>query len=214
MQKSKIVLIATLTASAVGIVNVLGAVIAYSLVVTEPSTGGQTLITANSGDASVPVLPSPAQNGPSTAESNTSPTSAVVTNSGTAVVFRSSTQKLVPGQSPSPTGLTTDSSGTQVFKWCTGVNPDLPDEVCQAIVSIASNPVESNPHLGPKARQSLSLLPKDTSLIMDEKTWATSGANSGTMVVSADTAVYGTVRIKVFLEKQNNIWVLVDGQLV
>lgn len=208
MQKSKIAFIATLTASMVGIINIVGAVIAYSLVVPD-SSGGNQLIASNSGSAVVAELPTPAQ----TTTESTSPAPSAVTSSGSTVTFRDNSQKLVPGQAPSPVGVATDTSGTKKFIWCTGINPDLPDDVCQAIISIASNPVESNPHLGTKARKSLSLLPKDTTLSMDEQSWQSTGANSGTMVVVANTAAYGTMRIKIFLEKQNNIWVLVDGQL-
>jgi hypothetical protein len=204
MQKSKIVFVATLTALVVGVVNSLGAVIAYSLVVPEPSDTNQTLIAANSGSAVVSALPEPSQVATAT-NSNEAQASVPVTNT--------SPQKLQPGKAPSPTGVIAAPSGKQVYRWCSGTNPNLPDEVCQAIVSIVSNPVQSNPHLGPKARQSLSLLPKDTSLTMDETSWRADGADKGTMIVTADTAAYGSVKIKISLEKQNNIWVLVDGQL-
>jgi hypothetical protein len=210
MQKSKIVLIASLTTTVVGFVNILGAAIAYSLVVPRAPADSQTLIAVQSEGAVVPELPSPAQNSAAAVLPNEAATNTIT---GSEVVFRQTSQRLDPGQAPIPTGVAVDTSGVRTYKWCSGSNPNLPDEVCQAVVSIVANPVESNPHLGAKAKRSLSLLPKNTAITMDEDSWQASGLDSGVMVISAETTSYGTVKIKIFLEKQNNIWVLVDGKL-
>ena len=215
MQKSKIKLLATIAASVVGLINSAGAVLAYSMIVPEP-VANQTLIASGSGAGPVIALPTPAQQTPSDTSISTvtvnQPTSAQ-TSTGGVVTFREQDDRLTPGQAPSPAAITTTPTGETAFKWCSGTNPNLPNEVCEAIVSIIANPVESNPHLGPKARQSLSLLPAGTSISMDESSWTANSSDSGTMLINASTTAYGKVRIKIVMQKQNNIWVLTDGQL-
>lgn len=220
MQKSNILLTAIITTLVVGIINSSTAIIAYELLVPEPVPVKDSLITESTSDKTLVELPVPDQNEtPTTSRQNETTVSSTiqnrtsVSNTGQAVEFRDQSAKLVAGASPKPTAITTNENGAKVYQWCSGVNPNLPDEVCQAIINIAANPTESNPHLGAKAKQSLSLLPSDSSITMDESSWQSTSDSSGTMIVNASTPLYGDLKLKIFLEKQNNIWVLTDGQL-
>lgn len=213
MQKSKIIIAATLTTVIVGIINSTSALIAYSLISPENKNVNQSLINRNVEGNGVVALPEPDQNQPENSGADTQKSNTSKASTGEVVEFRVEKDKLEAGQKPQPVSITTNTAGNKVYSWCSGVNPDLPDEVCQTIVNIIANPTSSNPHLGTKAIESLSLLPKNSSLTMDERSWKFLGNDSGTMIVYAYSPEYGDVKLRIYLEKQNNIWVVVDGQL-
>ncbi len=205
-QKSKIAAASALTAVVVCCINMAGALVAYNLLLPKDRGVQQAPLISNEA-APVAALPTP--DAPQPAAAGPTPSSGVVSSQP----LRLPDEPLKVGQTPRPTAVVTDSSGRQVYRWCSGFNPDLEDGVCQAIMSLAANLTESNPHLGKKARESLSLLPRDASFVMDEGSWLASSPNAGSMMVTARTKDYGDVRLKIFMEKQNNIWVLSDGQL-
>lgn len=207
MRKTKIIITAALTTVFVGVINSASAFIAYSLLVPGEEDEVQTLIV----DGATEELPEPDQAEP-IAKNNDSSINTSKSSSGGQVQLRKSDDQLVAGQKPKPSAVI-EKDGKKVYQWCSGTNPNLPDEVCQAVISIVSSPSGSNPHLGPKAKESLSLLPADSTLKMDEKSWKATGGGKGEMFVDAKTTEYGRVRLKIFLEKQGNIWVVTDGQL-
>ncbi len=212
MQKQKIIFTAMITMFIVGIINSTSALVAYSLVVPPIQSDHQSLLSGDSDEVIV-ELPTPQQSTTEAAGADSSRQTTSTTVTGEKLEFRAQSNKLEAGKKPQPTAIATNLDGTKTYKWCSGVNPDLPDEVCQAIISIAASPVESNPHLSSKAKESLSLLPKNSSITMDEGSWKFTGTSSGTMLITTSTAQYGDVKLRIFLEKQLNLWVLTDGQL-
>jgi hypothetical protein len=208
MQKSKILLVTLVTVSVVGIINIASAVVAYQFLVPDDVENQELLITSA---GPVEPLPVPGQN--SLSESAQPSTNESVIQSSSPVTFRNGNQSLVAGQKPMPTAIVTDKNGNKKYQWCSGVNPELPDDVCQTVIAITSYPAETNPHLGDKAKESLSLLPSDTSLTMNEMSWSPIGTDSGTMLITARTTEYGDVPIKVLFVLRNGIWILEDGQI-
>lgn len=118
------------------------------------------------------------------------------------------------GSQPNTQPQTSTQGGTAPTDTCNDRNPDLPNEVCEAIKSAVSNPTSSNPQIGDKALRALTLLPGGTNLSMDESSWESTSPTSGTMIVTLHTFEYGDMLAKLFLVKENNIWIVDDGQLV
>lgn len=210
-QKAKLQIITAslMTALMVGVINASSAYIAYSfLVPDEAEVTTESLISSTASEVETQQdsanQPDAAITNPDTVIKNITPTPATVRNTNSAIVV---------GQAAQPTKVTTDSSGNVKYQWCSGTNPNLDDAVCEAIISIASDPTSSNPHLGSKAVQSLSLLPKDITLTLHEETWESDVSHYGTMIITANTKEYGNIDLKVALEKINNVWVIQDGYL-
>lgn len=197
------VLVSLGTAMSVGVINMASAFIAYhAFIPNKPAVTNEPLISSAPPpvvvQSSVP-MPSPAPTTPSS-----KPPRPAVRKPGNAIVV---------GAAPQPAAVTTDSAGQTVYHWCSGTNPALADAVCEAVVSIAADPTASNPHLGDQVIKSLSLLPRDSTLSMDESSWNVTSATAGTMTVTLHTKTYGDVHLKVTIEKINDIWVVTDGQL-
>jgi hypothetical protein len=119
---------------------------------------------------------------------------------------------IVIGQPALPTQIITKPDGQTEYKWCSGQNPSLEDGVCEAILSIASDPTPANPHLSEKVLQWLSLLPSNSTLKMNEQSWQPR-TNGGEMDITMQTQAYGNMQLHVTLEKKNDIWVVTDGQI-
>jgi hypothetical protein len=126
---------------------------------------------------------------------------------------RKADSAIVVGAAPQPAEVTTNPDGIVVYHWCSGNHPGLEDAVCEAVLSIAADPTASNAHLGENVIKSLSLLPRNSTLSMDESSWNATSPSSGTMYVTLHTQTYGDVRLKVTIEKINDIWVVTDGQI-
>lgn len=204
------VAISAITALSVGVINTATALIAYqSFIPKRPVAENEPLISTEVEQASAPdYIPesgAPAEN----SNANSSPSR----NNSPRQVTRKPGNAIAVGQAPQPASATTTPEGQTVYRWCSGSNPALEDAVCEAVISIAANPSVTNPHLGEKAKKSLSMLPKDSTLTMDESSWKSSSSTSGTMLVTLHTQSYGDVRVKMMLEKLNGIWVVNDGQL-
>lgn len=206
--KPNLIAVAFLTASIVGIINIGSALVAYSLLFPEAPSQG-SLITSEAGATG--ILPQPPSPSKGADGQGAAPTAESHSHRETRQVYRQPTDRLVAGQQPKPAVVVTQPNGQQTYKWCSGTNPDLPDEVCQAIISIVASPTESNPHLGQKGKDALSLLPQNSSLTLIEDTWKQPSPNTGSMDVIAHTTEYGDVRLRVVLEKINTIWVVTDG---
>lgn len=201
---SNILLLSLLTALAVGSINTSCALIAYrSFMSREHVAAVEPLI---SNDSVVETSLASAETDGATEENLSLPNSP-------GQPAKKPRAPAVAGQKPQPL-TTTLPDGTTKKRWCSGVNPALEDEVCKAILSIAADPSATNPHLGEKARKSLSLLPKDSTLTMDESSWKPTSSTAGTMLVTVHTSAYGDVKLKVLMEKVNGIWMVNDGQLV
>jgi hypothetical protein len=212
--KTKIFFLSLATALMVGLINTATTVIAYTSFMPKNGVVDNTLISETPEADDLTELPLPDTPVPPVDSSSTSSPkpSSVKANSSTKQV-RADDQRLKAGQRPTPGSVTQDPDGHTVYHWCTGKNPNLEDGVCEAIISIAANPTPSNIHLGEKARKSLSMLPKDTSITMDESSWKATSTTAGTMNVMAHTNDYGDVPVIVNLEKINGVWVVVDGRL-
>ncbi len=204
--KTKIIFLSLATALIVGLINTATTVIAYNSFIPK-NTVDNTLISEVSQPVDLTELPD------SPSDSTSSPQPTVSSAKSSTRQVRPDNQRLKAGQRPTPGSVTQDPNGNTVYHWCTGKNPNLEDGVCEAIISIAANPTPSNVHLGEKARKSLSMLPKDTSITMDESSWKTTSPTAGTMNVMAHTKDYGDVPVIVNLEKINGVWVVVDGRL-
>lgn len=196
--KHTLVLISLVTAITVGAINTTSAVVAYYSFIPKQSTPATgSFITDKTSPSGVKILvAAKATEASSTAEE---PQSAAPRP-----VISTETTTTNPQQR--------SGAATSKRYWTTNT-PGLEDGVCEAIINVASNPSPNNPHLGPKARESFSLLPAINSITMDETSWMKLTETSGTMMITADTHDYGPIKIKVTLEKINNIWVLTDGQL-
>lgn len=215
MKQSKLATIACITAVAVGLINSASSLVAYSFLLPEndPDTASSSLISSESTGQEI-LLPEPNQNQPVTPDVvSATNTNVSVSSTGQTVELRGQTDDLTAGQKPKPTSIVATDDGKKVYRWCSGTNQDLPDEVCQAIINIIANPTSANPHLGEKAVDALSLLPRNSSMKMDESSWRWTGDESGTMLVNTKTPEYGEVMIKIFMENKNGIWVLEDGQI-
>lgn len=211
IQKSKlhIISVSLLAALSVGLINTASAMIAYnSFMPKKHAPEFEALITEDETETVAPTSTSEDQ-----ASESTPATVGATLQRGTAQAVRKPNTIIGVGSKAQPAQVVKAADGTVTYKWCSGVNPNLEDGVCEAILSVASDPTASNPHLSDKARQSLSLLPKDSSLVMDESSWVSTSATSGTMRITFNTAAYGSVPLKIFMEKQNGIWILSDGQL-
>jgi len=181
----------------VGVINTACALVAYHSFIPK-SSASETFITSSDTGAGAPQPQAPAAITPPPANTQVS-----IRKSG----------KVGVGSAALPASIRTSANGTVTYIWCSGSNPELEDGVCEAIASIASDPSAGNPHLSPRAKQSLSLMPEVRSITMDESSWRKTGENTGTMNVTANTADYGDVRLKVTLEKINGTWILTDGAL-
>ena len=202
-KKFSIIFISLITAMAVGIINTASALIAYtSFIPKKDNAATSEFITETPFEAPL------AQVSTSTPDSNQQ--TAKSTNYTVAV--RSKPQIAV-GEQAQPATIVRTADGQTKYLWCCGSNPNLEDGVCEAIISLASSPTADNPHLSDRGKKSLSLMPEVKSLTMDESSWKPISNNSGTMLVTADTAEYGKVKLKVTLNKINEIWVVTDGQL-
>ncbi len=196
------------TALLVGGINTASAYIVYRAFLPKvPTAQHEPLITASVAPKSAKVVAGPVTN-----------VAAVSSNTATATTpaaqpLRQPSSRLVAGQPAQPTQVITDPSGQISYRWCSGINPQLDDAVCEAIVSIVANPTSSNPHLSAKAKQFLSLLPADVSLNMDESSWTQTSPTSGTMLVVAHTHAYGNIRLRVTMQKIKNVWMVSNGQL-
>lgn len=187
----------------VGIVNSASAFIAYNLLVPETLPTAPTLISdtgSGNGNYELPTI---------TQADGETPGN----KGGGSITFRGNSNALVAGEKPQPAAIAPGNDGTRTYQWCSGVNPELPDEVCQAVISIVSSPTADNPHLGSKAKESLSLLPANSSIVMQEETWRYTSSTAGTMNILAKTEEYGEMKLLVQFERINNIWVLTDGNL-
>lgn len=198
-----------MTAFLVGIVNTSSAFIAYSLLIPdEADVTSESLITSSEVKTEDQLTTTEQSE-----VADTGPKSVTENTVKLAPEVRKTSGTIVVGQAAQPTKVTTDSNGNIQYLWCSGTNPNLDDAVCEAIISIASDPTSTNPHLGSKAVQSLSLLPKDITLTLHEDTWESDVSHYGTMIITANTKEYGNIDLKVAIEKINNVWVIQDGYL-
>lgn len=209
--KKNLVAISMMTALAVGAINTASAYIAYSSFMPKRQATVDDLNVTDSTQVTATFI-QPSQSGASSQSvgSSSSPTPA---SNSTGHAVRKPNAAIVIGQVPLPANVTTSPDGNVTYTWCSGINPSLEDKVCEAVISIAANPTASNPHLSEKAKKSLSMLPENSTLTMDEASWTSSSPTSGTMLVTVHTKSYGDVKLKLFLEKINNIWIVDDGQL-
>ncbi len=127
--------------------------------------------------------------------------------------IRKTGSEILVGQPAIPSSIILNSDGSTTYLWCESRNPDLEDGVCEAILSIASNPSPSNPHLSEKVLTSLSLLPSNSTIKMDESSWIKYSQTSGEMTIIMHTNAYGDIKLKVFLDKINENWVVSDGHI-
>lgn len=204
--------LSVITSLVIGLINTGSAVLAYTVFIHARPEQSQELKPLTE------TTPQP--NGPETIANNPAAENATAasTNSKKASLARPTKVRkpqatVVIGQPALPTQIITKPDGQIEYKWCSGQNPQLEDGVCEAILSIASNPTPSNPHLSEKVLQWLSLLPSNSTLAMQENSWLPKSTGGGEMDVVMHTQAYGDIKLHVTLEKINNIWVVTDGKI-
>jgi cytoskeletal protein RodZ len=125
---------------------------------------------------------------------------------------RSPSTPIIIGAPPQPISITTSADNKPIYHWCSGKNPDLPDGVCKSIISIASNPTESNPYLSPQVIQWLTLLPPNSTMTIDESSWVSKTTGTGEIGVVLQTASFGNIPLLISLEFNGTIWVVMEGK--
>lgn len=119
---------------------------------------------------------------------------------------------IIIGEPPRPTTVITSEDNRPIYLWCSGTNPNLPDGVCKAIISIAANPTASNPHLSPQVIQWLSLLPPNSTMTISEESWVQTNSSGGQINVILQTSDYGDIPLLITLEYQDPIWIVAEGR--
>lgn len=204
--KTHLIILSAITAVSVGAINTASALVAYSSFMPKH--------TANETTEFISDTPYESAVYASSAGAVATEQAPAVAATQTAVQPSTrNTAQIKVGSQAQPTSITTAADGKVQYRWCSGVNPNLEDGVCEAIISIAASPTVDNPHLSARAKQSLSLMPAVKSLAMDESSWKSISPSSGSMLVTADTELYGKVKLKVTLNKIDGIWIVTDGQL-
>ena len=90
----------------------------------------------------------------------------------------------------------------------------VPEQVCQAILSVQQDKTASNLFLSANAVSQLSALPDGTQFTVDESTWEVIGESIGFIVVDADVAGIGKVSARVSLEKIGEQWTILEVTII
>jgi len=216
--KNKIMLMSATTAALVVLINTAGLLFIHNSFLPQASTqpegtflNNDKEVTAESSEttkSSETRQIQPKSIGSSSATSNDTP------EADPNPPLRSPEKPIKVGEPPKPVAVIKTPDGKIIYKWCSGTNTNLEDEVCESILSIVSDPSKSNPYIGEKLKKSLSLMPKIYSLTMDEASWASTSPTTGTMDITVETKSYGNINIRAYMEKINNIWIVNDGKLI
>ena len=208
--------VAFLATVVVGLINISTAVLAYNTFVPDKQPA-ETLVSKSSGDIADLPIGGVVSDELDQGIGGQAVASTAVRERAAQVAAQQPVRKadapIVVGQKPLPTNVVATPEGKLEYKWCSGSNPALEDGICEAVISVAADPTESNPHLSSQAAKSLALLPPNSTLTIDESSWQSTSPTAGNLKVTLHTKAYGDINLLLFMEKQNGKWIVADGQI-